>query len=112
MPGREALTTASVLQCPHGGTVQVITSNTKALAGAPIATAQDMPISGCPFQIPAVVPIPSPCILARWVKPDLRVQVNGSPSLSKTSVVLCFSPMQVPQGPAIVQSTQAKTETS
>ena len=112
MPGKEALTTASVLQCPHGGSVQVVTSNSRAMAGAPIATAQDMPISGCPFQIPAVVPIPSPCILARWVKPDMRVKLSGSPSLSKTSTALCFSPQQVPQGPVVVQSTQTRAETT
>jgi hypothetical protein len=106
------LTTGSSLQCPHGGTVQVQTSNSRAKAGAPIAVAGDMPIAGCPFQIPAAVPVPSPCVTARWIVPDMRVTAAGTPTLSEASVALCFSPQQVPQGPARVVSTQTRTKSS
>jgi hypothetical protein len=106
------LTTGSSLQCPHGGTVQVVTSNARAKAGSPIAVAGDMPIAGCPFQIPAAVPIPSPCVVARWIVPDMRVTAGGTPTLSQNSVALCFSPQQVPQGPAQVVSTQTRTQSS
>jgi hypothetical protein len=112
MPGAYTLTTAASLQCPHGGSVQVVTSNTRAMAGSPIAVAGDMPIVGCPFQIPAVVPIPSPCVVARWIVPDMRVTAAGTPTLSQTSVALCFSPQQVPQGPVVVASTQTRTQSS
>lgn len=112
MAGAFTLTTAASLQCPHGGTVQVLSSNARAKAGSPIAVAQDMPIVGCPFQIPAVVPIPSPCVVARWIVPDMRVKAGGMPTLSQSSVALCFSPLQVPQGPAAVLSTQTRSQSS
>lgn len=106
------LTTASTLMCPHGGTVQVVSTNSRALAGSPIAVAGDMPIAGCPFQIPAAVPIPSPCVTARWIVPDMRVTAGGTPTLSQTSVALCFSAQQVPQGPVVVASSQTRTQSS
>jgi len=112
MPGTGALTTAASIQCPHGGTVQVVTTNTRASAGSAIAVAGDMPISGCPFQIPAAAPIPSPCITVKWIVPDVRVKAGGTATLSQASVGLCFSAQQVPQGPAVVVSTQSKTLTS
>ena len=106
------LTTASTLQCPHGGQVQIISSNTQSKAdGAFIVTMSDtFIISGCPFQIPAVVPIPSPCVKVQWIVPDTLVRINGSPSLSQSSVGLCLSAAQIPQGPVIVAQAQAKAQ--
>jgi hypothetical protein len=107
-----SLTINSTLLCPHGGTVQIISANTRASAdGGYLATASDtFVISGCPFQIPAVVPIPSPCVTVRWLVPDTRVKVNGNPTLSQSSVGLCLSAAQVPQGPVVVVNTQPKVQ--
>ncbi|MBK8019995.1 MAG: hypothetical protein IPK19_00895 [Chloroflexi bacterium] len=111
MAGR-LLTTQSVMQCPHGGTVTASSSNTKVFAGAGAAvlTVNDIcTITGCPFQIPAAPsPIPSPCIKVQWVLPDFFVTVNGTPTLSEGSVGLCISALQVPQGNVIVTNTQEK----
>lgn len=55
MAGR-LLTTQSAMQCPHGGQVQAISSNTKVSvgSGAFVLRVNDtFIISGCPFQIPA-----------------------------------------------------------
>jgi hypothetical protein len=104
------LTVNSTLQCPHGGAVQIITTNTRAkAAGGFIATSADtFVITGCPFQIPATPPIPSPCVTVQWLVPDVRVKVNGSFTLSQASVGLCLSAAQLPQGPVIIANTQTK----
>ena len=108
-----SLNTASTLQCPHGGTVQIISANTQVKAdGSPIALATDtFVISGCPFQIPAAPsPIPSPCVTVQWIVPDMRNTVNGTPTLSQSSVGLCLSAAQAPQGPVTIVNTQTKVK--
>lgn len=107
-----SLTIASTLMCPHGGKVQIISSNTRGQAdGAFLATSADtFVVTGCPFQIPAVVPIPSPCVTVRWLVPDTRLKVNGNPTLSRSSVGLCLSAAQVPQGPVTIVNTQTRTQ--
>ena len=104
------ITMASTLQCPHGGLVQIITANTRAAVdGSFIATVTDtFVVTGCPFQIPATPPIPSPCVAVQWIVPDTRVRVNGSPTLSQSSVGLCLSAAQLPQGPVTVAGGQVR----
>ncbi len=106
-----SLTVSSQLQCPHGGSVQITSTNTRVKAqGSFIATMSDVAtISGCPFQIPAgTTTIPSPCIYVQWIVPDARVSVNGSFSLSQTSVGLCIAATGALQGTVIVNNTQSK----
>lgn len=77
-----------------------------------MATAADtFVVVGCPFQIPATPPIPSPCVRVQWLVPDARVSVSGNPTLSRSSAGLCLSAAGVPQGPVTVASTQARTQT-
>ena len=100
----------SSLQCPHGGTVQIISTNTRTQAGgAFMASPTDtFVIMGCPFQLPG--PVPSPCVSVRWLVHDARVKVNGNPTLSRSSAGICLSAAQIPQGPVAVVSTQAKVQ--
>lgn len=104
-----SLNVNSTLQCPHGGAVQIISSNTgtKGGGGFLVTTADTFVISGCPFQIPATPPIPSPCIKVQWIVSDTKVKVNGGATLSQSSVGLCLSAAQVPQGPVSIVNTQA-----
>ncbi|WP_204141052.1 hypothetical protein [Halomicronema sp. CCY15110] len=106
------LTTASTLQCPHGGAVNIVSSNSRVKAdGAYTVTLADtFTVSGCPFQIPSTPPIPSPCVRVQWLVPDTRVRVNGSLSLSRSSTSLCLSAAQVPQGSVLVGNTQTRTQ--
>ena len=99
------LTTASVLMCPHGGTVQAIPSSTAVqFGGAPAVTAADtFMIAGCAFMIG---PVPSPCLTVQWVSPGLQSQVNSNPTLTESSVGLCLAATQAPQGPVTISSTQ------
>lgn len=111
----QTLTTASSLQCPHGGAVQIISANTQVKAeGVAVALATDtFTISGCPFQIPVGTgSVPSPCIKVQWVKQDLKNSVNGMATLSTTSVGLCLAATQAPQGQVVIASTQTKVSTT
>jgi hypothetical protein len=106
-----ALTTASSLSCPHGAKI-IATSATPFLkaGGAPVLTSGDVfVIVGCPFTLPPGKP--SPCLTVQWLMTDLSVTVQGAKTLSATSVGLCKSPEGLPQGPVIVQATQALGQT-
>jgi hypothetical protein len=106
-----AITVDATLQCPHGGKVAIISTNTSTMAGTAIATGADQfVITGCPFQLPG--PVPSPCVKVQWMVPDVKTTVKGSPTVSAGSVGMCLSAAQIPQGPVIVASTQQKVSTS
>jgi hypothetical protein len=111
MAGR-SLTTASTLQCPHGGQVRISSSSSvvQAVGAAMVTTADTFTISGCPFQIPATPPVPSPCMRVQWVVPDVVTRVNGTATLSEGSTGLCLAATMVPQGPVVVAATQAAVE--
>ncbi|SMC19700.1 hypothetical protein SAMN02745857_00771 [Andreprevotia lacus DSM 23236] len=104
------LTTASSLQCPHGGTVSIVSANTSAKADAALALANDtFTISGCPFQIPVGTgSVPSPCVKVQWVVTNLQTKVNGTPTLSQSSAGICLAATQAPQGPVSIVQTQPK----
>ena len=96
--------------CPHGGQVNTLSSNARVLVGGmPAATIADTSlVAGCAFQLPGTPPIPSPCLRVQWLVPAVRVQVMGQPVLLQTSPSLCFSPAQLPQGPASVIVNQPR----
>ena len=106
-----SLTVNSVLQCPHGGQVQIIPSNTRAKAdGGLIATAGDQfMISGCPFTTGGT---PMPCLTVNWSVTDVRTKAGGNPTLSHNSVGLCLNAAQAPQGPVTIVSTQMRTKST
>jgi hypothetical protein len=103
------LSTASSLQCPHGGTVSIVSANTRAQATAPLALATDtFTIAGCPFQIPVGTgTVPHPCVSVQWTKTNTLTTVNGTPTLSQDSVGLCLAADQAPQGPVSVVQAEA-----
>ena len=99
------LNSSSIMMCPHGGTVSVIPSNTQVTAvGDPCILATDTYlVAGCPFVIGIV---PHPCIQVQWVQPDTSSQVNGSFTLSETSVGLCIAADAAVQGAVLIMMTQ------
>lgn len=102
------LNTAASVVCPHGGHVILTTSNTTALADrAPALLLTDVhTVAGCPFQIPGTPPKPQPCVTVRWLVGAQLTRVRGTPVLLQTSVGLCYSVEQIPQGPPVVVSVQ------
>lgn len=98
------LTTASVMMCPHGGTVQGIPASPRAqAAGSPMLSAADtFLIAGCSFA-PGV---PSPCISVQWVQPATRGSTGGNPLLTMASLGMCIAATGAVQGVVIIASTQ------
>jgi len=104
MPGA-SLTVDARLVCPHRGTVAIVSSNTRASAGARLVTTDDaFTVGGCQFTLPG--PTPSPCVSVRWIVPAGRVRVGGAPGLDTSSIGLCLSAAGAPQGRVVVSSTQ------
>jgi len=93
--------------CPHGGQLQLATSNTLAqVDGSPMLLETDVhPIVGCPFTVGVKY---QPCVTARWQAGATQTKINGVPVLLQSSVGLCYSAEQAPQGVAIVVQTQTK----
>lgn len=107
------LTTASTVQCLHGGTVSLSTSNADVKAdGSPVLLVSDQhTVSGCPFTVPAgPSPKPQPCVSVKWTVGATQTKINGTAVLLKTSVGLCYSAEQIPQGPPVVANTQEKAK--
>lgn len=102
------LTTASMLMCPHGGTVSAITSNTQATAGgSPLVRGTDtFTIAGCPFTLPGPPPIPSPCMTVQWMQTDTESKAGGDFTLSMNSQGMCLAATQAPQGTVLINTTQ------
>ena len=104
-----ALTTATTMQCPHGGQVQAVPTNSRATAGAALLTSADtFTIAGCAFTLPPGTP--SPCVTVQWVLSDTSVTA-GSATLSDGDTGLCMSAAQVPQGPVSIVVTQQRVKT-
>jgi hypothetical protein len=99
------LNTSSIMMCPHGGTVSVVTSNTQVMAaGDPVLRASDtFLISGCPL---VIVLVPHPCVQVQWVQPDAESQVMGDFTLSEESVGLCIAADMAVQGTVLITFTQ------
>jgi hypothetical protein len=101
----------AVATCPHAATSQTVSSNVRvAVSGMPVATAVDtFPVVGCPFQIPVGAGTkPQPCVQLKWAAPATRVLVNGIAPILATSGGVGVSAEQLPQGPAVVTTTQTR----
>jgi hypothetical protein len=103
----QLLTASSVLMCPHGGTVSVISTNTRANAvGAPILRPSDtFIIAGCGWMLGTVL---HPCMTVRWIVPGLRGKALGDSVLTTDSVGLCLAADNAPQGPVMVAAFQPR----
>lgn len=96
--------------CPHGGQVTIMSTNTRVKAsGQFVAIMGDMYIvAGCSFTVPPGKP--QPCVKIQWLAPSTRVKVMGKPVLLKSSVGLCLSPEQIPQGSPVMIVTQMRAK--
>ena len=100
------LNTSSLMLCPHGGTVSVISSNTRTKAAGDfvLRSSDTFLIAGCPFSLPPA----HPCVRVQWVQPGTRSQVMGDSTLSEESVGLCVAADQAVQGTVLVSFTQPR----
>jgi hypothetical protein len=99
------LTTASMLQCPHGGTVSVTSTNAQVQTadGFILRSSDVFTIAGCPFATPAG---PQPCVSVQWVLTAMQSQVLADFNLTEDSVGLCIG--AGPQGTVTVTQTQSE----
>lgn len=100
------LTPSSVMMCPHGGTVQAVSSNTAVLTqGQPILRSTDtFIIAGCAFVIGVV---PSPCVTVQWMQPAARSAI-ADPALTMASLGMCQAASGAVQGPVVISSAQTQ----
>jgi hypothetical protein len=102
----------AVVQCTHGIPAQIIPTQPRVLVSAqPVATmTAQIVVPGCPFTLPG--PVPSPCVLIKWLMPSARVLVMGQPAMVVAAPGpgpgICQSPAQIPQGPPIVGAVQPR----
>jgi hypothetical protein len=101
------LTTNSMMMCPHGGTVQAVSSNIQAKAtGASILRAADsFTIVGCILNISGA---PHPCVQVQWVQTALKSKAVGDFTLTAESVGLCVAGDQAVQGTVLINATQSQ----
>lgn len=106
----QLLTTASMLLCPHGGSVSAMTSNRRTSAGgAAIVRATDtFTIAGCPFTLPSVGW--HPCVTVQWVQTARASRVLGGQTLTDASLGWCKAADGAVQG--TVQITFAQPRVS
>lgn len=101
------LTTATTMQCPHGGSVRAMSTNTKAkAAGSYLLRSTDtFPIAACPLNIASA---PHPCVRVQWVQTALKSKAIANPTLTTDSVGLCLAADGAVQGTVLVLSTQTQ----
>ena len=104
MPGN-LLTISSTVVCPHGGVATAVPGQSRVLVQQqPVLTEADTHIvAGCPFNIASA---PNPCVTIRWSAGSARAQASGVNQLTQSSVGICYSAANAPQGLAVVAQTQ------
>lgn len=97
----------AVAMCPHGGQVTAISADARVLAsGTPVTLAADQfVVAGCAFVTPVG---PQPCVLVQWTVPTARCLFMGQPAITALSGGICIAANGVPNGPAIVTTTQPR----
>ena len=105
--GVSILDMGCTIQCPHGGRATAVPGNTQVKVGGNLAllVTDSMIIGGCPF---FQGPNPSPCVTIRWTGPATHDSVGQTAVLLQSSVGLCLSAANAPQGTAIVAGVQTR----
>jgi hypothetical protein len=106
MPGNH-LTTASAIQCPHGGRATLTTANTKVSAGGALVLLESdiHLVVGCPFTVGLKY---SPCIRIEWSAGASKVAAQAVKALVQSSIGKCINSEGAPQGIAMIVNTQTK----
>ncbi|MEO8597309.1 MAG: hypothetical protein ABI759_28580 [Candidatus Solibacter sp.] len=105
--GAALLNASSMLMCPHGGQVSIVTSNTRTKGGGDflVRASDTFTISGCPFVVGSTA---HPCVMVNWVQPAARSKAMQNPTLTESSIGLCVAADQAVQGTVMVVNTQRK----
>lgn len=95
------------IQCPHGGMVTAVATNTRTKTDGAFAllSSDTFTVAGCPFVVGTK---PQPCVTVQWTGEARSFQVDGTPVLLQTSFGLCKSAEGLVQGVALVSGVQTK----
>lgn len=101
------LNTASSIVCPHGGQVQLFSTNSRVLAdNSPTLLETDThPVLGCPFLAGSKY---SPCVRVEWTAGAAGATVQGTPVLTRSSIGFCMNAEGATQGTALIVNSQMK----
>lgn len=101
------LNTSSIMQCPHGGMVNVTSTDTRvqAAGGYVLRSSDTFIVAGCPFILGLV---PHPCVQVQWVQPATRSKAVGDFTLTEESVGLCIAGDLAVQGVVLINFTQSQ----
>ena len=102
------VTTATVIQCPHGipGTLATATAKVLVDGMPPLVMGDKGTVSGCPFTTP--VPKPQPCVTNLLTKAATKVLAENKAVLLMNPSDIAQSGEQAPQGPAVWGNIQSK----
>jgi formaldehyde-activating enzyme involved in methanogenesis len=101
------VTTATMIQCPHGIPATLMTATAKVLVDGmpPLVMGDKGSVAGCPFTTP--VPKPQPCDTILLTKAATKVLAENKPVLLMNPADIAQSG-PIPQGPAIWGTIQSK----
>ena len=102
------VTMATMIQCPHGipGTLMTSTAKVMVMGAPPLVAGDKGMVAGCPFTVPG--PKPQPCTTALLTGLSTKLLAENKPVLLMNPSDLCQSADQIPQGPVIWGTIQAK----
>jgi hypothetical protein len=101
------LTMTTTMQCPHGGSVQPVTSNSKVKADGQfvLRSTDTFVIAGCPYVRGTT---PNPCVRVQWDTHCEHHNSDRDPSLNEDSIGNCLDASGGMQGIVDIVSTQEK----
>ena len=102
------VTDLSLLNCPHAVPVTLVASVAKVMieGGRPLTAGDRGMIAGCPFTVPTGKP--QPCATALFTLTASKVFIEGKPAVLTNPADLCHSADQIPNGPVVWATVQAK----
>lgn len=102
------VTTATMIQCPHGIPATLVSASTKVLVDTmpPLVMGDKGMVAGCPFVTPA--PKPQPCVTILLTKAATKVLAENKAVLLMNPADIAESAEKIPQGPAIWGNIQSK----
>jgi hypothetical protein len=99
------LTTATIMKCPHKGTVMVTCENARVTFDGDFALRETdtFTIVDCTFSTTAG---PHPCLSVTWSSPAERSTVLGDSTLTESSVGSCIAADEAVQGTVEISGVQ------
>jgi hypothetical protein len=105
---KPVVTMATLIQCPHAipGTLATTTAKVLVDGMPPLVSGDKGTVAGCPFTVPTGKP--QPCATALLTGLASKVLAENKPVLLLNPSDICQSADQIPNGPVVWGTIQAK----